>query len=96
MVNDELKKRNVDLGTVTVRQIDQWIEARMQKLENRSYDHGYIEVDKQEMEFIRVFRAAMERMALAAHLDSPAILDSLERRRVKSIQRQNDISFEPR
>ena len=95
MVRDELRKRNVDLGKVSVREIDNWIIARLQTLQARREDHGHIDVDAEEMQHLKVYRAVMERMALATHLNSPAILDSLERRRLQSIQRHNESAFEP-
>jgi hypothetical protein len=95
MVRDELKNRGVDIGSITVKQMDDWIEARIQKLQSRRDQHGHIEVDVAERKQIMAFRDLLERIAIAACFDSPAILDSLERRRIRSIQRLTELGFEP-
>ena len=86
MLRDSTKGRSFDLATVTVHQVDEWIEARLCTLESRHDDHGFIEVDSIEYQQLKVFRALLEKMALATYFNSPTILDSLERRRMRSIQ----------
>lgn len=89
MLREELLKRSRDIGKISFAEIDHWIEARLQKLQSREDANGYIAVDAAERAQIEEFRKLLERIAIATLLNSPSILDSLERRRLQSIQRHN-------
>ncbi len=95
MPRDSIKGRSSDPANVTVHQVDNWIEARLQTLESRHDDHGFIEVDSIECQQLEIFRTLLKKMALATHLNSPTILDSLERRRMVSIQLHTTSTLEP-
>lgn len=95
MPRESIKGRSFDLTNVTAHQMDNWIEARLQTLESRHNDHGFIEVDSIEYQQLEIFRTLLKKMALATQLNSPTILDSLERRRMVSIQLHTTNTLEP-
>jgi hypothetical protein len=86
MLRDAPRRNCIILGKVSALDIDAWIEERLQTLKARHADHGFIEVDSIEFQQLKHFRTLLEKLALATHLNSPAVLDSLERRQVRSSQ----------
>ncbi|MEC4024883.1 MULTISPECIES: hypothetical protein [Pseudomonas putida group] len=76
------------LHKVSAQDIDCWIETRLQTLTARHADHGFIEIDSIEFQQLEHFRTLLSKLALATHLNSPEVLDSLERRRKLSSKLQ--------
>ncbi|WP_194787539.1 hypothetical protein [Pseudomonas sp. UFMG81] len=68
------------LHKVSAHDIDHWIDTRLQTLTSRHADHGFIEIDSIEFQQLEHFRTLLNKLALATHLNSPEVLDSLERR----------------